>query len=191
MKKLTLALLASALLVVFGSSNSVKAETPTPTPSPSPTQEWVPDETKPIMSYCQKDMYACDGYVAASDEQYLPPWVPGFKNYQGYYHNDLAGLYRMTSYAIAITRDGSGNATSVVACSDITASNCTGTRIMVRAVMPPCSDAVTIDCFKDFVVKESIKLNGVGGIQVPVEKFVEVVEQKSKTDATVFVFSSA
>ena len=153
MKKLTLALLASALLVVFGTSNSVRAETPTP--SPSPMQDWVPDESKPIMSYCQKDLYACDGYVAASDEQYLPPWVPGFKNYQGYYHNDLAGLYRMTSYAIAITRDGSGNATSVVACSDITASNCTGTRIMVRAVMPPCSDAVTIDCFKDFVVKDA------------------------------------
>ena len=98
----------------------------------------TPDPNVPIMQYCQPDRYACAGYVAEADEQYLIPWVPGFPNYQGYYHNDLEGVYRFTSYAIAIKRDGAGNATSVVTCSDIASSECTGTQVAYRAVLPIC-----------------------------------------------------
>ena len=65
----------------------------------------TPDPNVPIMQYCQPDRYACAGYVPEADEQHLIPWVPGFPNYQGYYHNDLEGVYRFTSYAIAIKRD--------------------------------------------------------------------------------------
>ena len=114
----------------------------------------TPDPSVPIMQYCQPDRYACAGYVAEADEQYLIPWVPGFPNYQGYYHNDLEGVYRFTSYAIAIKRDGAGNATSVVTCNDIASSDCTGTQVAYRAVLPMCDSSTSIDCFKDFVVKD-------------------------------------
>ena len=115
----------------------------------------TPDPSVPIMQYCQPDRYACAGYVAETDEQYLIPWVPGFPNYQGYYHNDLDGIYRFISYAIAIKRDTSGIATSVVTCTDIASSDCTGTQVAYRAVLPMCDSAISIDCFKDFVVKDS------------------------------------
>ena len=115
----------------------------------------TPDPNVPIMQYCQPDRYACAGYVPETDEQYLIPWVPGFPNYQGYYHNDLDGIYRFISYAIAIKRDTSGNATSVVTCTDIASSDCTGTQIAYRAVLPICDSAISIDCFKDFVVKDA------------------------------------
>lgn len=115
----------------------------------------TPDPNVPIMQYCQPDRYACAGYVPEADEQYLIPWVPGFPNYQGYYHNDLDGVYRFTSYAIAIKRDAAGNATSVVECKDIASSDCTGTQIAYRAVLPICDSANSIDCFKDFTVKDA------------------------------------
>ena len=115
----------------------------------------TPDPNVPIMQYCQPDRYACAGYVAEADEQYLIPWIPGFPNYQGYYHNDLEGVYRFTSYAIAINRDAAGNATSVVTCKDIAASDCTGTQVAYRAVLPMCDATNSIDCFKDFVVKDA------------------------------------
>ncbi|NDF03062.1 MAG: hypothetical protein EB067_06495 [Actinobacteria bacterium] len=114
----------------------------------------TPDPNVPIMRYCQPDRYACAGYVPEADEQYLIPWVPGFPNYQGYYHNDLEGVYRFTSYAIAINRDAVGNATSVVACKDIASSDCTGTQIAYRAVLPMCDSSISIDCFKDFIVTD-------------------------------------
>jgi len=107
------------------------------------------------MSYCDAANYACDGYKPASDEQFLPPWAPGFKNYQGMYHNDLSGLYRFTSYAIAITYDENKQAKSVVACTDVSASTCTGNHFRIRSIMPMCSDGISIDCFKDFVVKDA------------------------------------
>jgi len=115
----------------------------------------TPDPNVPIMQYCQPATYACAGYVPEADEQYLMPWVPGFPNYQGYYHNDLDGIYRFTSYAIAIKRDAAGNATSVVTCTDIASSDCTGNQIAYRAVLPICDSQISIDCFKDFVVKDS------------------------------------
>ena len=113
----------------------------------------TPDPNVPIAQYCQPDRYACEGYVPEADEQYLIPWVPGFPNYQGYYHNDLEGVYRFTSYAIAINRDAAGNATSVVTCKDISSSDCTGTQVAYRAVLPMCDSSISIDCFKDFAVK--------------------------------------
>jgi hypothetical protein len=115
----------------------------------------TPDPNVPIMQYCQPDRYACAGYVPETDEQYLIPWVPGFPNYQGYYHNDLDGIYRFTSYAIAIKRDAAGNATSVVTCTDIGSSDCTGTQVAYRAVIPMCDSSISIDCFKDFRVTDS------------------------------------
>jgi len=115
----------------------------------------IPDPSVPIMQYCQPDRYACAGYVPETDEQYLIPWVPGFPNYQGYYHNDLDGIYRFTSYAIAIKRDTAGNATSVVTCTDIASSDCTGSQIAYRAVLPVCDASNSIDCFKDFIVKDA------------------------------------
>ena len=36
----------------------------------------TPDPNVPITQYCQPDRYACAGYVAEADEQYLVPWVP-------------------------------------------------------------------------------------------------------------------
>ena len=114
----------------------------------------TPDPNVPIMQYCQPATYACAGYVPETDEQYLMPWVPGFPNYQGYYHNDLDGIYRFTSYAIAIKRDAAGNATSVVTCTDIASSDCAGTQIAYRAVLPMCDSSISIDCFKDFVVTD-------------------------------------
>ncbi len=115
----------------------------------------TPDPNVPIMQYCQPDRYACAGYVPEADEQYLIPWVPGFPNYQGYYHNDLDGVYRFTSYAIAIKRDATGSATSVVTCKDIASSDCTGTQIAFRAVLPMCDSSTAIDCFKDFIVTDA------------------------------------
>lgn len=115
----------------------------------------TPDPNVPITQYCQPDRYACAGYTPEADEQYLIPWVPGFPNYQGYYHNDLDGIYRFTSYAIAIKRDTAGNATSVVTCTDIGSSDCTGTQIAYRAVLPMCDSSISIDCFKDFVVTDT------------------------------------
>jgi hypothetical protein len=115
----------------------------------------TPNPNVPIMQYCQPDTYACAGYVPETDEQYLMPWVPGFPNYQGYYHNDLDGIYRFTSYAIAIKRDAVGNATSVVECKDIASSDCTGTQIAYRAVLPICDSSISIDCFKDFIVTDA------------------------------------
>ncbi len=115
----------------------------------------TPDPNVPIMQYCQPDRYACAGYVAEADEQYLIPWVPGFPNYQGYYHNDLDGVYRFTSYAIAIKRDAAGSATSVVTCKDIASSDCTGTQVAYRAILPICDSSNSIDCFKDFIVKDA------------------------------------
>ena len=41
------------------------------------------DETKPIALYCDSTLYACNGYGAPSDEQYLPTWAPAFKNVRG------------------------------------------------------------------------------------------------------------
>lgn len=115
----------------------------------------TPDPNVPIMQYCQPDRYACAGYVPEADEQHLIPWVPGFPNYQGYYHNDLEGVYRFTSYAIAIKRDAAGNATSVVTCNDIASSECTGTQVAYRAVLPICDSSTSIDCFKDFKVMDA------------------------------------
>ena len=120
---------------------SVSAETPSP--------------NVPIAQYCQPATYACAGYVAEADEQYLMPWVPGFPNYQGYYHNDLDGVYRFTSYAVAINRDTAGNATSVIMCKDIASSDCKGTQIAYRAVLPMCDSSISTDCFKDFVVTDA------------------------------------
>jgi len=114
----------------------------------------TPNPNVPIAQYCQPATYACAGYVQEADEQYLMPWVPGYPNYQGYYHNDLDGLYRFTSYAIAVKRDSAGNATSVVTCTDIASSTCTGTQIAYRAVLPMCDASIAIDCFKDFVVTD-------------------------------------
>lgn len=115
----------------------------------------TPDPNVPIMQYCQPATFACEGYVQEADEQYLMPWVPGFPNYQGYYHNDLDGIYRFTSYAIAIKRDAFGNATSVFECKDIASSDCTGSQIAYRAVLPMCDSSISIDCLKDLVVKDA------------------------------------
>ena len=113
------------------------------------------DESKPIMTYCDSALYACEGYQALSDEQYLPPWAPAFKNVQGFYHNDLAGLYRFPSYAVAVTRDSSGNGTAVVACKDIASAECTGTEVHFRSDLPICSTQITIDCMRDITVADS------------------------------------
>ena len=115
----------------------------------------TPDPNVPIAQYCQPDRYACAGYVPETDEQYLIPWVPGYPNYQGYYHNDLEGVYRFTSYAIAINRDAVGNATSVHTCADIASSDCTGSQVAYRAILPMCDASTSIDCFKDFVVTDA------------------------------------
>lgn len=113
------------------------------------------DETKPIALYCDSTLYACNGYGAPSDEQYLPPWAPAFKNVQGYYHNDLAGLYRFPSYAVAITRDSAGNGTRVVACTDISSAECIGDDVHFRADLPMCSNSVTVDCMRDVVITDA------------------------------------
>ena len=106
------------------------------------------DETKPISLYCDSTLYACAGYEASTDEQYLPPWAPDFKNVQGFYHNDLAGIFRFPSYAIAISRDSQGNATSVSTCNDIASSSCVGSEVYFRADLPMCASQVTIDCVR-------------------------------------------
>ena len=133
-------------------SSSADTQTPTATESQMPQG---PDESKPIMTYCEPDMYACNGYVAASDEQYLPPFAPGFRNYQGIYHNDLAGIYRFGSYAINIVRDSSGQATSVTACKDIAGPECAGTENHFAADLPLCSSAITIDCLRDITITDA------------------------------------
>ena len=112
------------------------------------------DQSLPIERYCDSSLFACNGYQAVADEQYLPPWAPSFKNVQGYYRNDLASLYRFPSYAIAITRDSAGNGTSVVACTDIASADCVGTDIHFRADLPLCSDSVVIDCMRDITFRD-------------------------------------
>ena len=142
--------------ITFGAISPGIAETTTAAPSAtaSPEVPW-PDESKPIQTYCQPDMFSCEGYQPLSDEQYLPLWSPGYKNYQGFYHNDLAGLYRFGSYAIAIKRDASGQATSVVACKDIAASDCVGNEIHFAANLPMCSGDIVIDCMRDIVIADA------------------------------------
>ena len=120
------------------------------------------DESKPIMSYCQPEMYACEGFVPASPEQYLPPWTPGFRNYQGLYHNDVAGIYRFPSYALSLKREGgdyTGQATAALLCNDIAASNCDGDEINYSAILPMCDSGISIDCFRDIVVTDGSNKN--------------------------------
>ena len=102
------------------------------------------DETKPISLYCDSTLYACSGYESSTDEQYLPPWAPDFRNVQGFYHNDLAGLFRFPSYAIAISRDSQGNATSVTSCNDIASSSCVGSEVHFRGDLPMCASQVNL-----------------------------------------------
>ena len=110
------------------------------------------DQSKPVSTWCTPELFACDEYTARSDEQYLPPWTPAYKNVQGYYHNDLNGIYGMPSYAIAITRNDQGDATSVVGCTDIASPSCSGTEVRFRANLPMCSGQISIDCMRDIVV---------------------------------------
>ena len=110
------------------------------------------DQSKPVATWCTPALFACDGYAALSDEQYLPPWTPAYKNVQGYYHNDLNGIYGMPSYAVAITRNEQGDATSVVGCTDIASPTCVGTEVRFRANLPICSSQISIDCMRDIVV---------------------------------------
>ena len=117
--------------------------------------EDIVDQARPIMLYCDKALYACDGYQPVSDEQYLPPWAPAFKNVQGYYHNDLVGIYRFPSYAVAITRDSEGNGTSVVSCTDIGSAECRGTDVHFRADLPLCSIQTTIDCMREISILDA------------------------------------
>jgi len=147
MKKVSIAgtLLAISLALIT-IPNAVIADSP---------QNSGPDESKPIMSYCTPDMFACEGYVAASPEQYMPPWVPGFRNYQGFYHNDLSGIYRFPSYVLSIKRDGTGQATSVINCKDIAASDCNGDTVSYVANLPMCGAGVDIDCVRDLVATDS------------------------------------
>ena len=114
--------------------------------------ETLIDQSKPVSTWCTPVLFACDGYVPLSDEQYLPPWTPAYKNVQGYYHNDLNGIYGMPSYAIAITRNDQGDATSVVGCTDIASPTCVGTEVRFRANLPICSSQISIDCMRDIVV---------------------------------------
>ena len=144
--------------IVFSSLSISPGNAEDVAPNPTATQGAPmngPDESQPIMNYCQPDVYACAGYVPASPEQFLPPWAPGFRNYQGYYHNDLTGLTRFPSYAIAITRDETGQATKVIACKDIAASECTGSDINYSADLPICSAEVMIDCFRDITITDA------------------------------------
>lgn len=113
------------------------------------------ETTQSIDSYCDATLYACNGYQPLSDEQFLPPWAPAFKNVQGFYHNDLAGLYRFPSYAVAINRDNTGNATSVIACSDIASSSCVGTDVHFRSDLSMCSEQLTIDCLRDIAISDA------------------------------------
>ena len=157
MKKSQLSLICViAALVALPLTAIPSSGADTQTPSATDTQmPQGPDESKPITTYCEPDMYACNGYVAASDEQYLPPFAPGFRNYQGIYHNDLAGVYRFGSYAINIVRDSSGQATSVTTCKDIAGSECAGSEIHFAADLPLCSSAITIDCLRDITITDA------------------------------------
>lgn len=146
--------LAAIVALPFASIPSSNADSPSPSPSASPTYQG-PDESKPIMSYCDSMMFACDGYVAPSDEQYLPPWSPGFRNYQGIYHNDIASVYRFGSYAINIVRDGTGQATSVTSCKDIASAECAGNDVHFSADLPMCSASIAIDCLRDITITDA------------------------------------
>ena len=157
MKKFQLSLIcviAALVALPLTAIPSSGADTQTPAAT-DPQMPQGPDESKPIMTYCQSDMYACDGYVAASDEQYLPPFAPGFRNYQGYYRNDLARLYRFGSFAINIVRDSSGQAKSVTACKDIAGPDCSGPEIIYSADLPMCTAGTTIDCLRDIVITDA------------------------------------
>ncbi|MFM6840933.1 MAG: hypothetical protein ACKOVI_00700 [Candidatus Planktophila sp.] len=122
--------------------------------NPTTQNNWL-DESKPIMTYCQPDMYACAGYQPLSDEQYLPPWAPGYRNIQGYYHNDLTGITRMPSYALAVTRDSSGQATKVISCTDVLDSKCAGSEFTFSADLQMCSGEIAIDCIRDITITDA------------------------------------
>ena len=112
------------------------------------------DYSKSPMFYCVERNNACDGYVPAAPEQYLPPWPPGYKNYQGYYHNDLAGLDRFASFLVTFERNSNNAATLVRLCNDVT-SSCLATEAHYSAVLPMCGAGVSIDCIRDIVVTDS------------------------------------
>ena len=139
-----------ALSLVFASISIVPGVADSTT---NTTQQ--PDESKPIATYCQPDMYACPDYKPLADEQFLPPWAPGFRNIQGYYHNDLTGLTRMPSYALAITRDSSGQATKVISCTDVSDSTCAGPEFTFSADLQMCSSEIAIDCMRDITITDA------------------------------------
>ncbi len=144
-----------ALSLVFASVSIVPGNADSTIPANQQPPANGPDESIPIAAYCQPDMYACEGYKPLADEQFLPPWAPGFKNFQGYYHNDLTGLTRFPSYAIAIDRDSSGQATSVVACKDVSDSSCKGAEFGFSADLQMCSAEIGIDCMSDITVTDA------------------------------------
>ena len=141
-------LLAPSLPISAGAADNTSTSTTQQSPQ-------GPDESLPIMTYCQADMFACAGYQPPSAEQFLPPWAPGFKNYQGYYHNDLIGLTRYSSYLLAITRDANEQATSVVACTDVASSDCKGTELNFAADLPMCAADVAMDCLRDITITDA------------------------------------
>ena len=112
------------------------------------------DYSKSPMFYCVERNNACEGYVPAAPEQYLPPWPPGFKDYQGYYHNDLAGLDRFASFLVTFERNSNNAATLVRLCNDIT-SSCLASEAHYSAVLPMCGAGVSIDCLRDIVVTDA------------------------------------
>jgi acetyl esterase/lipase len=58
------------------------------------------DQSKPVATWCSATLFACNGYVPLSDEQYLPPWTPAYKNVQGYYHDDVDFFTRLAQAGV-------------------------------------------------------------------------------------------
>ena len=83
------------------------------------------------------------------DEAFTAPEPPAKKNYQGLYHNDLAGLTRLTS-ALLNFQPTDKSPTKVTACTSLSDSSCSGSGVLkYEAVLPTCDSANPTNCISD------------------------------------------
>jgi len=83
------------------------------------------------------------------DEAFTAPEPPAMKNYQGLYHNDLAGLTRLTS-ALLNFQPTDKSPTTVTACKSLSDSACSGTGVTkYEAVLPTCDSVNPTNCLSD------------------------------------------
>ncbi len=87
--------------------------------------------------------------TSANDEAFTAPQPPAFADYQGIYHNDLAGLTRLTSVLLNF-KPTDNSPDSVVSCTSLNDAACPDAGVLhYKAVLPACDTANPTNCFSD------------------------------------------